>query len=47
MNIQGTGLGLNIVRKYTELMGGSISFKSSADNGTTFSVILPQSIDAQ
>jgi len=47
MNIQGTGLGLNIVRKYTELMGGSISFKSSADNGTTFSVILPQSIDVQ
>lgn len=40
-NIQGTGLGLNIVKKYVELMGGSISFVSS-EEGTTFTVSLPQ-----
>lgn len=40
-NIQGTGLGLNIVKKYVELMDGSISFVSS-EEGTTFTVSLPQ-----
>ncbi len=42
-NIQGTGLGLNIVKKYVELMGGTVSFESVADKGTTFTVILPVS----
>jgi len=40
-NIQGTGLGLNIVKKYTELMEGSIRFESDGENGTTFIVELP------
>jgi len=31
---QGTGLGLTIVRKLTELMGGSVSIDSELDNGT-------------
>lgn len=40
-NIEGTGLGLNIVKQYTELMGGTIKFKSEINKGTTFSVGLP------
>jgi PAS domain S-box-containing protein len=40
-NIQGTGLGLNIVKKYVELMGGSITFESVENVGTTFTVLLP------
>lgn len=40
-NIQGTGLGLNIVKKYIELMEGDISFESEVEKGTTFKVELP------
>lgn len=35
-DIQGTGLGLNIVKHYTELLGGTISFKSKPGEGTSF-----------
>lgn len=35
-NIQGTGLGLHIVGKYTELMNGTISCKSDLEQGTEF-----------
>jgi len=41
VNIQGTGLGLNIVKKYVELLKGRISFESIANQGTTFKVELP------
>lgn len=41
-NIQGTGLGLNIVVKYLELMGGRILCSSDIDGGTTFTVQIPQ-----
>ncbi|MCK0131619.1 PAS domain S-box protein [Flavobacteriaceae bacterium F08102] len=40
-HIQGTGLGLNIVKQYTELMGGTITFKSELQKGSTFYVTLP------
>lgn len=40
-NIQGTGLGLNIVKKYVELLNGDISFESEEEKGTTFIVNLP------
>lgn len=39
--ISGTGLGLNIVKRYVELMSGKISFVSKLDQGTTFFVQLP------
>jgi PAS domain S-box-containing protein len=36
--IPGTGLGLNIVARYTELMKGSIHFKSQVNQGTIFTI---------
>lgn len=35
-NIQGTGLGLHIVKKYAELMSGNIQCESELENGTSF-----------
>jgi len=40
-NIQGTGLGLNIVRRYVTLLNGDISFESTHEIGTKFIVKLP------
>ena len=40
-NIQGTGLGLNIIKKYIELLGGQISFKSTLGKGTSFYISIP------
>lgn len=42
-NVQGTGLGLNIVRRYVELLGGSISFVSEHGKGSIFTVRIPLS----
>ncbi len=41
-NIQGTGLGLNIVKKYVSLMEGSVEFQSVLGAGTTFVVTFPR-----
>ncbi|WP_229249148.1 PAS domain-containing sensor histidine kinase [Dyadobacter sandarakinus] len=40
-NIQGTGLGLNIVQNYISLMGGEVTFTSQAGSGTVFRINLP------
>lgn len=40
-NIPGTGLGLNIVARYTHLMNGSIGFKSSVNMGAMFTISFP------
>jgi two-component system sensor kinase FixL len=39
--IAGTGLGLNIVSRYAELMKGSINFKSNVNQGTMFTILFP------
>ena len=41
VNIEGTGLGLNIVKKYVELMNGNISFASELEKGSEFVVLIP------
>ena len=40
-NIDGTGLGLNIVKKYLDLMQGNIAVLSKVNEGTTFVVTIP------
>lgn len=42
-NIQGTGLGLNIVRKYATLLGGTIHFTSETGKGSVFLLKIPSS----
>lgn len=43
-DIEGTGLGLTIVKGYAEHMGGTISVESEYGIGSTFSVILKQKV---
>ncbi len=38
---QGTGIGLNIVKSHLENVGGSISFKSEENKGSTFTISFP------
>jgi len=40
-NIPGTGLGLNIVTRYTSLMNGKVRCKSQVGEGTTFTITFP------
>jgi signal transduction histidine kinase len=39
--VQGTGIGLSIVKEIVTLHGGSISVDSAADQGSTFTISLP------
>ena len=41
----GTGLGLPICKKITELMGGKIEVQSKIGEGTTFSITVPKTIE--
>ena len=40
-NDQGTGLGLNIVKRYGELLNGSINYSTEYQKGSTFTVAIP------
>ena len=40
-SFEGTGLGLTIARKYTDIMHGTVSAKSTLGKGTTFEVSFP------
>lgn len=40
-HIQGTGLGLNIVSKYIELMNGKVAIQSAQNEGTTVTLTIP------
>jgi signal transduction histidine kinase len=40
-NIQGTGLGLNIVKRYIDLLNGQITFESEYGKGSTFLISIP------
>lgn len=44
-NVQGTGLGLYIVKKYIDMLQGEISFLSILGKGTTFTIKLPYEED--
>ncbi len=41
VQIEGTGLGLYVVKRYVDLLGGTINFTSEEDSGTVFTVQLP------
>ncbi len=44
MNIEGTGLGLHIVKRYVTLMNGTIELTSKLDEGTEVTLFLPESV---
>jgi len=41
VNIQGTGLGLHIVKRYVDLLGGDVQLKSELNKGTIISFSIP------
>src|SRR5215213_55258 len=41
VNIQGTGLGLHIVKRYLDLLGGEVNVHSELQKGTTITLTLP------
>ncbi len=45
--IPGTGLGLNIVKHYIDLLDGKIDFISQENNGTTFIIQIPSGLNGE
>jgi len=41
INIQGTGMGLHIVKRYVDILGGEVRLKSKLNNGTTVTFSIP------
>lgn len=41
---EGTGIGLSLVKKLVELMGGAIKVKSKVDKGSVFTIMFPKNI---
>jgi PAS domain S-box-containing protein len=41
VNIQGTGLGLHIVKRFLDLLQGNVDIKSILDEGTTITITIP------
>jgi PAS domain S-box-containing protein len=41
LNIQGTGLGLHIVKRYLDLLGGDVKLQSKLEEGTTITLNIP------
>lgn len=41
-NIKGTGLGLHIVKRYLDLLGGEVALQSEENKGTTVTIIIPE-----
>ena len=41
LNIQGTGLGLHIVKRYLDLLGGKVNLKSELGSGTIITFTIP------